>query len=251
MVNVSAEPSNKVEPSNKTVLVTGAGRGIGKACTERFLAEGWRVLGWDLVPGDDARVSWARVDISDWDAVESAARQVDRLDAAVNCAAIAGLTPTLEMSQQDWDRTIAVNLSGAYYVSRHLYPALKAASGVLVHFASVSGKNITTNRAPYACAKAGIEALTKALAVEWALAGSGVRVLAVAPGLTLTEQPLERIKSGAIAEETLLGRVPTHRWIQPDEIAAAVFRLVGDDFTAVHGATVYLDAGYDAWGGHF
>ena len=85
---------------------------------------------------------------------------------------------------------------------------LKAASGVLVHFASVSGKNITTNRAPYACAKAGIEALTKALAVEWALAGSGVRVLAVAPGLTLTEQPLERIKSGAIAEETLLGQRP-------------------------------------------
>jgi NAD(P)-dependent dehydrogenase (short-subunit alcohol dehydrogenase family) len=122
---------------------------------------------------------------------------------------------------------------------------------VLVHLGSVSGKNITTNRASYSCAKAGIVALTQVLAVEWALARSGVRVLAVSPGLTLTEQPLQRIKSGAIDEETLLGRVPTHRWVQPEEIASAVFRLVGEDFTALHGSVVFLDAGYDAWGGHF
>jgi NAD(P)-dependent dehydrogenase (short-subunit alcohol dehydrogenase family) len=235
----------------RTLLVTGAARGIGKACVERFLEEGWQVLGWDVAPGEDAQVTWADVDISDWDAVEAAAKQIDRLDVAINCAGIALLTPTLEMSRRDWDRTIATNLSGAYYVSRHLFPALKAAGGVLVHFASVTGTNITTNRAPYSCAKAGIIALTKVLAVEWALAGSGVRVFAVSPGLTLTEQPLARIKSGAISEKALLSRVPTQRWVQPGEIADAIFRLVGGDFSALHGSTVLLDAGYDAWGGRY
>ncbi|MGD0712809.1 MAG: SDR family oxidoreductase [Gaiellaceae bacterium] len=239
------------EQTARTALVTGAAQGIGRACAERFLAEGWKVIGWDVAPASDSRIAWQTVDISDWDAVAAAGKQIDRLDAAVNCAAIARLTPTLEMSRDDWDRTIAVNLSGAYYVSRHLYPALRAAQGVLVHLGSVSGKNITTNRASYSCAKAGIVALTQVLAVEWALARSGVRVLAVSPGLTLTEQPLQRIKSGAIDEETLLGRVPTHRWVQPEEIASAVFRLVGEDFTALHGSVVFLDAGYDAWGGHF
>lgn len=83
------------------------------------------------------------------------------------------------------------------------------------------------------------------------LAGSGVRVFAVSPGLTLTEQPLARIRSGAISEDALLSRVPTRRWVQPVEIADAIFSLVGGDFSALHGSTVLLDAGYDAWGGHF
>lgn len=235
----------------KTALVTGAATGIGQACAERFLVEGWSVIGWDVNPGDDPRISWARVDVSDWDAVEAAARQVGPLGAAVNCAAIALLTPTLEMSREDWDRTIAVNLSGAYYVSRHLFPALAAGRGSLVHVASVNSKNTTRNRAPYNCSKAGVVALTQALAVEWGLAGSGVRVFAVSPGLTLTQQPLARVRSGDISEEALLGRVPLHRWIQPEEIAAAVVRLVGDDFSALHGANVFVDAGYDAWGGNF
>jgi enoyl-[acyl-carrier-protein] reductase (NADH) len=60
-----------------------------------------------------------------------------------------------------------------------------------------------------------------------------------------------RIESGDIDEERLLGRVPTSRWIEPEEIAAAVVALVGDDFSAMHGANVFVDAGYDAWGGHF
>lgn len=235
----------------KTALVTGAATGIGRACAERFLAEGWSVIGWDVRPGDDPNLSWTQVDVSDWDAVEAAARAVEALGAVVNCAAVAFLTPTLEMSREDWDRTIAVNLNGAYYVSRHLYPALVAGHGVLVHVASVNSKNTTRNRAPYNCSKAGVVALTQALAVEWALAGSGVRVFAVSPGLTLTEQPLARVRSGDISEDALLSRVPLRRWIQPEEIASAIVRLVGDDFSALHGANVFVDAGYDAWGGHF
>jgi NAD(P)-dependent dehydrogenase (short-subunit alcohol dehydrogenase family) len=237
--------------ASRTALISGAGRGIGAACAERFLAEGWNVIGWDVAPGEDERVSWSSVDVSDWAAVEAAARDLPPLGAAVHCAAIALLTPTLEMPQEDWDRTISINLNGSYYLSRHVFPALDADDGVLVLFSSVSAWNITTNRAPYACSKAAILALTKVLAVEWARLGSKVRVLSVAPGLTLTEQPLQRVRSGALDEETLLSRVPTHRWVQPAEIASAIVRLVGDDFSALHGGNVLLDAGYDAWGGAF
>jgi enoyl-[acyl-carrier-protein] reductase (NADH) len=60
-----------------------------------------------------------------------------------------------------------------------------------------------------------------------------------------------RVEAGAISEEELLGRVPTRRWIEPAEIAAAIVALIGDDFSAVHGGNVFVDAGYDAWGGHF
>jgi NAD(P)-dependent dehydrogenase (short-subunit alcohol dehydrogenase family) len=230
-------------------LVTGAGLGIGRACAERFLDEGWRVIGWDLEPSDDERVSWLRVDVSDWDAVSEAAAGTGALDAVVNCAAIARITPTLEMSRDDWDRTIAINLSGAYYVSRHLFPALDARDGVLVHLSSVNATNTTTNRAPYNCSKAGVIALTQVLAVEWALAGSKVRVLAVSPGVTRTQQPLSRVEAGLVDEAVLLSRSPLRRWIEPAEIAAAIFRLVGEDFSALHGGNIFVDAGYNAWGG--
>jgi NAD(P)-dependent dehydrogenase (short-subunit alcohol dehydrogenase family) len=234
-----------------TALVTGAGLGIGAAIAARFVADGWRVIGWDVQPGADERIEWRTVDVSDWDAVAEAAAAAPPLAAVVNCAAIARLTPINEMSREDWDRTLAVNLNGAFYVSRWLYPQLAEARGVLVHIASVNSKNTTRFRSPYNASKAGLVALTQALAVEWGLAGSGIRVFAVSPGLTRTQQALMRIETGAISEDELLGRVPTHRWIEPDEVASAVVALVGGEFSALHGANVMIDAGYDAWGGHF
>lgn len=237
--------------TGRTALVTGAASGIGAACCERFLSDGWEVVGWDSRPGDDARIAWREVDVSDWDDVAAAAGGVPPLHAVINCAAIARLTPILEMSRDDWDRTLAVNLNGAFYVSRWLYPALEAAKGVLVQVASVNAKNTTRFRGPYNASKAGVVALTQALAVEWALAGSGVRVFCVSPGITRTQQAWMRVEAGAISEEELLGRVPTRRWIEPSEVAAAIVALIGEDFSAVHGANMFVDAGYDAWGGHF
>jgi NAD(P)-dependent dehydrogenase (short-subunit alcohol dehydrogenase family) len=235
----------------RVALVTGAASGIGAACARRFLDDGWRVHGWDTAPGDDQRIEWRAVDVSDWDGVAAAAATLPPVHAAVNCAAIARLTPIQDMSRDDWDRTLAINLNGAFYVARHLFEPLRRAQGVLVQVASVNCKNTTRLRAPYNASKAGIVALTQALAVEWALAGAGIRVFAVSPGITRTQQAMMRVEAGAIDEDVLLGRVPTNRWIEPDEIAAAVVRLVGPDFSALHGGNVFLDAGYDAWGGHF
>jgi NAD(P)-dependent dehydrogenase (short-subunit alcohol dehydrogenase family) len=243
--------SDPTESPTGTALITGAGSGIGAACAERFLAEGWRVIGWDVRAGTDERIDWVEVDVSDWDAVAAAAAVAPPLKAAVNCAAIARLTPIMEMSRDDWDRTLAINLNGAFYVARHLFAPLDRAEGVLVQVASVNSRNTTRCRAPYNASKAGLVSLTQALAVEWALTGSKVRVFAISPGITRTQQAWMRVQAGAITEEALLGRVPANRWIEPEEIANAVFRLVGPDFSALHGGNVFLDAGYDAWGGHF
>ena len=197
--------------------MTGASSGIGAAVARRFVDDGWTVIGWDLRPGDDADIAWTAVDISDWDAVADAARDLPPLHAAVHCAAIARLTPIMEMSREDWDQTLAINLNGSFYVARHLFHALDQAGGALALLSSVNSKNTTRFRAPYNASKAGVVSLTQALAVEWALAGSKVRVFAVSPGLTRTQQAVMRIESGAIDEETLLGRTPTHRWIEPAE----------------------------------
>jgi len=235
----------------RLALVTGAASGIGAACAARFLDEGWRVLGWDSRPGDDPRITWTALDVSDWDAVERAAAAVPDLHAAVHCAAIARLTPIMEMSREDWDRTLQVNLNGSFYVARHLFAPLDRAGGVMVLLSSVNSRNTTRFRGPYNASKAGVVALTRSLAVEWALAGSKVRVFAVSPGITRTQQAMMRVDAGAIDEETLIGRTPTHRWIEPSELAAAIVRMVGPEFSALHGGDVFLDAGYDAWGGHF
>jgi NAD(P)-dependent dehydrogenase (short-subunit alcohol dehydrogenase family) len=248
---VVSEDGLEAGPAVRRALVTGAASGIGQAVANRFLDEGWEVLGWDARPGDDPRISWTPVDVSDWDAVAAAAAPITKLHAAVHMAAIARLTPIMEMSREDWDRTLAINLNGSFYVARHLFPALDRADGVLVMTSSVNSKNTTRFRGPYNASKAGVVALTRSLAVEWALSGSKVRVLAVSPGLTRTQQAIMRIEAGAIDEETLIGRTPTHRWIEPTEIAAAIVRLVGPEFSALHGGDVFLDAGYDAWGGHF
>jgi NAD(P)-dependent dehydrogenase (short-subunit alcohol dehydrogenase family) len=250
-VDAEMTPPSDSPGAGRTALVTGAGSGIGAACAARFLDDGWEVIGWDVQSGEDARVSWEEVDVSDWDAVEAAAGRVPALAAVINCAGIARITPTLSMSREDWVRTIEINLNGAYFVSRHLYEPLRRAGGVLVQVASVNAKNTTRFRAPYNASKAGLVSLTQALAVEWALESSGVRVFCVSPGLTRTQTATIRIEQGLIDEKTLLDRVPTRRWIETSEIAAAIVGLVGDDFSALHGANVIIDAGYDAWGGHF
>jgi len=235
----------------RRAVVTGAGSGIGAAVASRFLDRGWAVDGWDLKPADDPTVRWSMVDVSDADSVDQAASALDSVDAVINCAAIATLDTILDIDPFDWDRTLAINLTGSFNVARSLHPSLRRAGGVLILVGSVNARNTTTQRGAYSASKAAVVSLTQTIAVEWGLARSGIRVLCVSPGLTQTAQATMRIESGAIDEEKLLQRVPLTRWIAPSEIAAAIMSLTGTDFSALHGANVIIDAGYDAWGGHF
>jgi NAD(P)-dependent dehydrogenase (short-subunit alcohol dehydrogenase family) len=239
------------QQKRRRAVVTGAASGIGAAVAARFADDGWGVEAWDLCPADDSSLSWSTVDVADPDSVNRAASVLEAVDAVVNCAAIATLDTVLDIDAADWNRTIAINLTGSFNVARALYPALRTAGGTLILVGSVNARNTTTRRGAYSASKAAVVSLTQTIAVEWALAGSGIRVLCVSPGLTKTAQATMRIESGAIEESKLLGRVPTNRWIMPEEVAAAIVSLTGGDFSALHGANVVIDAGYDAWGGHF
>ena len=237
--------------AGRRAVVTGAANGIGAAVAKRFVELGWTVDGWDVAPAADDAIAWTAVDVSDAASVTRAAAELATVDAVVNCAAIATLDGVLDIDLEDWNRTLAINLTGSLNVARATYEPLRRAAGVLILVGSVNARNTTTGRGAYSASKAAVVSLTQTIAVEWALAGAGIRVLCVSPGLTRTAQATMRIESGAIDEAKLLGRVPLNRWIEPAEVANAIVSLTHGDFSALHGANIVIDAGYDAWGGHF
>lgn len=228
------------------VLVTGAANGIGEACATRFRSEGWRVIGWDIEAGHLPSVEWCTVNVADWDSVASAAADLPPLRAVVHCAGTISRTLVLETEKADWDRVVAINLTGTFYVARHVFEPLRQGSGVLINIGSIGATNVLRGRACYNSTKASVIAFTKHLAVEWGQAG--VRAFCVSPGVTRTAMVRDAIAQGSFIESDMTSRTPLGRLVEPEEVAGAVFRLVGDDFSALSGANILIDNGFDAWG---
>jgi NAD(P)-dependent dehydrogenase (short-subunit alcohol dehydrogenase family) len=238
---------SKVPPMTTSVVITGAASGIGAACAERFLDEGWEVIGWDKQPGSDERIAWYQVDVTDWDGLGRAAASLPPLGAVVNGAGIGSRASAMDLSKDEWDRVININLNGVFYVARWSFDALRRGQGVLFNMASITATSGFRERAPYSSTKAGILALTKVLAIEWA--EYGVRVVAISPTFTRTPMLLEGIKAGRTSEEDIIRHTPQRRFLEPAEIASAIFRLAGPDFYAVTGSNILVDAGFDALSG--
>src|SRR5579872_7377585 len=183
-------------PSSQNVaLVTGAARGIGLATAKRFLAEGWRVALLDIDGQllDDAVAAIANpdrtlalhCDVSDAAAIAAAiertGKRFGRLDALVNNAGVAVFAPLLDTAEEDWNRVLAVNLTGPFLCTKAAVPLMREnGGGAVVNITSISAVRASTLRSAYGTSKAGLAHLTKQLAVE--LASSGIRVNAVAPG---------------------------------------------------------------------
>jgi NAD(P)-dependent dehydrogenase (short-subunit alcohol dehydrogenase family) len=180
---------------SKVALVTGAARGIGLAVAKRFLAEGWHValldiedaLLRDAVAGleNPDRTLALHCDVSDAEAVHKAMQALSarfgRLDALVNNAGVAVFAPLLETSDADWERVLAVNLTGPFLCTKAAAPLMREhGGGAIVNITSISAVRASTLRSAYGTSKAGLAHLTKQLAVE--LASLGIRVNGVAPG---------------------------------------------------------------------
>jgi NAD(P)-dependent dehydrogenase (short-subunit alcohol dehydrogenase family) len=243
---------------DRVCVVTGAGRGIGEAIANRFAAEGAVVAVLDLDEGAAAGVAGVvngtshRCDVSSRPSVESAMAEVldrhGRIDVLVNNAGVALAGPSETFSDEEWDASIGIMQTGVFLCSQVAGRSmLERRSGIIVNISSINAWEAFPMRLAYCAAKAAVVAMTEVLAIEWA--DRGIRVNAVAPGVTRTALVQKGIDDGVVDVERYTARTPMHRFGEPDEIARAVTWLANDEDSAfVTGTTLTVDGGWTAQG---
>ncbi len=240
----------------KVALVTGAERGIGKAIVDRFLTEGARVVAADLGPTGcvqyekDARVAIVLGDVtvpSDVDRmISTAVDRFGRLDILVNNAGIVDrFLPVGELTDAVWDRVIAVNLTGPMRLCRAAMPHLITSKGVIVNISSVAAGFGGRAGAAYVASKAGLDGLTRNIAVTYA--SDGVRAVSLAPGGVNTGIAVGGEPS-ARGYEALKKTLATNvRLAEPREIASVVAFLASSEASFVSGEVLVADGGWTAY----
>ncbi len=242
----------------KIALVTGGARGIGFAVVRALAAEGAVPVIADIneAGAREALASLGRpdglalgVDVAQQASVEAMVQAIvdryGRLDILVNNAGIGGNTPFLDIKLEEWNRTIGINLTGAFLVAQACAREMaKHRFGKIINIASLSGQRGGHGRAAYGAAKAGLELLTKVMAVE--LAEHGINVNNIAPGAIETEMAKFAHDAATRAAYTYL--IPMTRYGTPEEIADAAVFLSSDESRYVHGHTLNVDGGFRAAG---
>lgn len=246
------------DQERKVALVTGAARGIGSEIALRFAAAGWRVAMLDIeaellrssvaAMPVEAEALGLPADVADAGAVARSVATIEnrfgRLDALVNNAGIAVFKPLLDTTLDEWNRVLAVNLTGPFVTVQAAANLLRRRGGAVVNITSISGLRASTLRVAYGTSKAALAHLTKQQAVE--LAGLGIRVNAVAPGPIDTEMA-KKVHSPEIRAD-YHDTIPLNRYGLEQEIADLVVYLCSDRATYITGQTIASDGGFDAAG---
>lgn len=243
--------------SGKVAAITGAARGIGKACARRFLDDGVKVVISDVdaeglaataaelarpdalrtVVGNVAR----RADVDQL--VAAAVKEFGRLDIMVNNAGVARNRDILDITEEEFDEIIGINLKGAFFgvqaAARQMIA--QGGGGVIVNMSSVNALLAIPSLATYAISKGGMKQLTSVAAV--ALAPHNIRVVAVGPGTILTDMVKSSIYTSEDARKTVMSRTPAGRGGEPGEVASVVAFLASDDASYITGQTIYPDGG--------
>lgn len=237
-------------------IVTGGGSGIGRATCLRMAAEGARVAVLDINAEAARAVATevdgiaATADVSDAralaEAIEEAARAMGGLSLLFNNAGYSSIAPLHEWPLEMWDQLVRVNLSGAFYGMRAAAPIMMAGGGgAIVNTASISGTRPAAGEAPYSASKAGVIALTRSAALEYA---PGIRVNAVSPGFISTNLTAPMMGVADVAE-TMVNRTPAGRVGHPEDIADVVVFLCSDLARYVTGQNIVIDGGMTLHGG--
>jgi NAD(P)-dependent dehydrogenase (short-subunit alcohol dehydrogenase family) len=243
----------------KAALVTGAGGGIGQAIARRFAAEGAQVMCTDidaaaaersaaLIAGAGGRAAAMRCDVARGDevraAIDAAAQAFRKLDTLVCTAATDDpLGNTVELAEADWNRALAVNVTGVFLACKYAIPRLAAAGGgSIVIVASQLGQVVTPRRPAYVTSKAALIQLARSLALDHAK--DRIRVNTVSPGAIETDRLLRRYGTVEAVRAALAHLHPIGRLGRPEEIANGALFLASDEASFMTGADLVIDGGY-------
>ena len=246
--------------SDKFVLITGAGGGIGRAAVHLFTEKGWRVIGVDrsdFGEGFPANGHFVKADISQPASVEVIFQEVKSfyptLDVLVNNAAVQVAKPLIETTVEEWDSVMASNLRSVFLGVKLAHPLLKAGGGgAVVNVSSVHAIQTSVNISAYAASKGGMLALTRAMAIEFAR--ENVRVNAILPGAVDTPMLRAGLNRGHVSGEdvhqrleNLARKTVNGRVGKPEEIAHAIYFLADDEQSSfMTGQAMVVDGGATA-----
>jgi NAD(P)-dependent dehydrogenase (short-subunit alcohol dehydrogenase family) len=257
-----AQEARYPDLAGRSVLITGAAAGLGLAMAEAFGRQGCRLALTDIdaetldaavarLRGSGVQAEGFAGSVADGAAVEAAFAGAEAafggLDVAVNNAGISMNKPTLELSEEEWQTALDVNLTGvlrcARAAARRMMPQ---GSGVILNLASMYGVVAAPERLAYCVTKSGVAMMTKALAIEWAEAG--LRVNALAPGYVKTALVERLVETDRLDEARLTRRTPLGRLGTVEEVADLAVFLASDSARYITGQVVGVDGGWTAYG---
>ncbi|MCY4070387.1 MAG: SDR family NAD(P)-dependent oxidoreductase [Chloroflexi bacterium] len=253
------------ELTGKVAVVTGAAQGIGAGCAKKLAARGCDILLADIKAGGlerqvaalgrafpDRRIESYPLDVRQqrdcFDMAEHAQSKFGSIDIMVNSAGIISPRASMDVTQDDWENLLSINLNGVFYCCQAAARLMRATGGVIINLSSIASKAAWPGRVSYATAKAGITAITESLAVEWA--PLGIRVNAVAPAWVNTEILRQAVEQGVVAVDNLNRAIPLGRVAEVDDVCDAIVFLVSDAARYITGQVIYVDGGYLAGAPH-
>jgi NAD(P)-dependent dehydrogenase (short-subunit alcohol dehydrogenase family) len=232
--------------SGKRILVTGAGKGIGRETVLWLTRCGAEVIALGRNPADLAYCKQTLVvDLADAAATQAAVATLLPIDLLVNCAGVVELESFLDTSVDTFDHLMAVNTRAAMVVAQVVARDLiaRGVPGAIVNVSSLAAAVGTRDHLAYCASKAALDAMTRVMAVE--LGPHGIRVNSVNPVVTLTPMA-DKAWSDPVKAASMLGRIPLGRFVQPAEIAATIAFLLSDDSAMINGVTLTVDGGFSA-----
>ncbi|WP_233831906.1 SDR family oxidoreductase [Paraburkholderia sp. ZP32-5] len=237
--------------SGRSILVTGASSGIGRATVEALCASGASVVAAARNVNELARLAEETgceplmLDVSDEAAIDEAFSSLDPFDGLVNCAGIALLERAVDTTAASFDRVMAVNTRGAVLVAKHAARAMLDArrTGSIVNVSSQAALVALDEHLSYSASKAALDAVTRALCIE--LGPSGIRVNSVNPTVTLTPMAVHAWSDPA-KRDPALQAIPLRRFAEPAEVAAPILFLLSDAASMISGVCLPIDGGYTA-----
>lgn len=242
---------------DKVMVVTGGGSGIGQAAALRCAKEGAKIVVMDIVEAGGRETVNAlkaqgsvgvfiKADVTqeaDWiAAMDETERRYGRIDVLFNNAGSNLSKPVTEVTVEEWDSLIALNLKGVFLGAKHaIIRMLKTGGGSIINTSSSFGVIAFPKMPAYCASKGGIIMLTRQLALDYAK--QNIRVNCICPGPTLTPRVKAHFAKGDVSSDSVLGGVPMGRFAEPEEIAGPVLFLASDDASYMTGAALVVDGG--------